>query len=144
MAELLLQGKSFTQIKNSTFEHDCWFMRKMNESGINSIPMREGETLDALAARYTREALGNPHILDLFGGLMIPTEIAPEHWTPAIATETTRYIAGITDPDAKQLLYSQIASMVADFFLSGAAALKISPTSSAEPAAAPAFASAAS
>jgi len=132
MAELILQGKAFKQITNSTFEHDAWTIRVMNLTGLNNIAVLDGETPQQLAERYTREAIGNPYILKLFGGLMIPAEIAPEDWTPEIAEQTSEFIAKITDPDSKRLLQSQVASMVADFFLSGIAALKISPSSSEE------------
>lgn len=131
MSELILQGKAFQQIKNSTFEHDAWLMRVMNESGINRIAMREGETPEQLAQRYTEEAIGNPSILKLFGGVLIPAEIHHENWTPEIAAATSEFISKITDPDSKRLLFSQVASMVADFFLSGVAALRTSPRSSA-------------
>lgn len=132
MAELVLQGKTFAQIKNSTFEHDAWLMHAMNASGINNISVIDGETPDELAARYTREAVGNPHILTLFGGLLIPAEIPSEEWTPEIAAQTTQFISKITDPDSKRLLHSQVASMVAVFFLSGLAQLKTSRKSSEE------------
>lgn len=143
MAELTLQGKRFKPVKNSTFEHDCWLIRKQNESGIGNIQMFEGETPSQLAHRYTQEAFSSPKVMELFGGLIMPADIAPEMWTPEMAVETTQYIKGITDPDSKRLMFSQVAALVADFFLSGVSALKISRKYSGE-AQAPASESAAS
>lgn len=126
MSEIVIGGRKFCQLQNSTFEHDIWMTRKVREAGLAQAFISEDETTDQFAERLTLEVLGSGAALELLGGLFVPDGTVPEAWTPDMARETASFFGRVSDPESKAALRSQIASMLIYFFVNGVASLKTS------------------
>lgn len=129
MSEMVIAGRTFVSLQNSTFEHDIWMTRKIRESGLANAFISEGEASDEFAERLTTEVISSGVALELLGGLFVPQGTDPEDWTPELGKETAAFFGRVTDAPSKALLRGQIASMLVYFFVNGLASLRISPKS---------------
>lgn len=116
---IALGGREYRVIKTSTVEHDVWMMARVVDAGIRQVTMEPGESPEAFATRLTGELARSGQVLALLGGVMIPSELQDLQWTPEVAKATAAALGQLTDPDDKQAVLSQIASLVAGFFEAG-------------------------
>jgi hypothetical protein len=67
-------------------------------------------------------------VLNLLGGILIFAEREDLDWTPAMAAETAAFLGSLTEPGDKQLVLSQVASLVAGFFEAGLTSFTTTPS----------------
>lgn len=129
----LLGGREFVAIGESTVEHDLRTMGLLRQCGLDQVAIGEGEAVGDYALRLLTGVLANGKTLELLGCLLIPVGVRPEQWTPAIAQETTAYIAQLTDPQDKRKVEALILSVLVDFFELGLSSSSLSPISWGQP-----------
>jgi len=125
---LELGGRKLRAIKTSTVAHDVWMMARVADAGIRQVTMLPGETPEAFATRLTGELASSGQVLNLLGGILIFEDREDLDWTPAMAAETAAFLGSLTEPADKQMVLSQVASLVAGFFEAGLTSFTTSPS----------------
>ena len=127
-----LGGRRFKRLECSTVKHDFWLMSQVREAGLDQVRIASKKREDveaAMEALLDRVILGG-YALRLLGGLLLPEGMDPREWTPEVAAGITAHLELLTDPDEKSQIRPLVASMLAGFFASGLASLRISGASS--------------
>ena len=132
-----LGGRGFDPIGESTVEHDLHFLGLIRRAGLDDLKLEPGEVPAEFAMRILGSLLQSGSACDMLGCLLIPEGATSEAWTPQMAEETTRHIAGLTDPGDKQKVHALVVSVLIDFFESGLASWVNSESSLAQPALTP-------
>jgi hypothetical protein len=127
--EITIEGRKFESVQNGSFRYDIWMMNKIRESGL-ALQLIDGETQEAFMERIATKAYESGAGLDLLGGLFVPVGTNLKDWTPKLAASTAEFFGAVTDPDAKQLLRTQMASALFYFFVTALASSTTSPKSS--------------
>ena len=123
-----LDGKEFRQITESTLEHDGHTVAMLRTMGFGESKI--GETEVQMKDRVLAAVVSSGYMLPLLGHLLIPAEIKDLDWTPEIAQETAKYLAGVHSPEAKSFVTTQIVQMAVFFCQAAVASLLISQKSS--------------
>lgn len=117
----VLGGRPFVVIGESTLEHDLTFTGICETTGLGQPSMRDGEDPEGFARRLLGELLASGRALELLACLLIPEGTESTDWTPELAAETKRHLAGLTAAEDKAQISKLLTSAVADFFESGLA-----------------------
>ena len=125
-----LGGKWYRAVGTRTLQHDHFLAGATRQAGSERWMLRPGESHESLGARILGDIMASGKAFDMLGGLLIPVDT--EKWTPGVAKETAVHLAGLTDPDEKQLANSALLGLVLEFFVNGLAYWMTSETSSTE------------
>lgn len=128
--KLEIGGRIYSEIRSSTLEHEFKFYELATRAGLSSIELGPGETPEQLAARILAQILGSGLALEMLGLLLIPADMEPEEWTPALMQETAKHFGAVTEPAEIALIKRELVGLVAGFFESGLASFWTSTTSS--------------
>lgn len=129
-----LGGRRFKRLEGSTVKHDFWLMSQARSVGLDRIKIesRKPEVLEAALGDVIDRCIMSGKALILLAGLLLPEDMSPREWTPAVAEEIAEFLSLLTDPSDKNAIRPLVASMLSGFFMSGLASLQISPASSSE------------
>jgi hypothetical protein len=126
---IILGGRPFLSITDSTVEHDLHFHGLAGRAGLQ-FDMGEGESPEAFGERILNATIQSGTMLELLGCLIVPEEIGSDGWTPAEAQKTAAYIGQLRGAGDKASIRSLILSLLTDFFQCGLASIWTSPRSS--------------
>lgn len=126
LTEVTIEGRKFKPVKNGTFAHDIWITRKVREAGMSNVGLEEGETQDEFIDRFAARLWESGALLEILGGLLMPSDIEPKDWTPEMAKATSDFFGNVTEDESKKFLRMQAGGVLFYFF---ATALSSSKTS---------------
>jgi hypothetical protein len=129
MSAITIGGRVFTPLLVSTIEHDLWLMSHIQKAGLDTLRKLSEETMDVFVLRILREVIDSGRVFELLGGMLVPENVAPEAWTPAMAIETADFIRHLTDLEDKRIVQAQVVSLLIGFFENGLTSLITSPSS---------------
>lgn len=127
---IVLGGRTFRPIGESTVEHDYGFIALVRGMGLTSPSARAHEAPEELALRLLGEIIGSGKAMDALGYLLVPDGTPSEAWTPELGRQTAAFLAKLTRPEDKALVRSLTLSLLHDFFALGLGSWAISQTSS--------------
>ena len=120
MEQVEIGGRVLVPIGEATARHDAFVMRQIAACGLNvAAEQRDGETEEQYIYRLYVTAVQTGDIFALLGALLVPEGTDPQKWTPALATHTGNFLAGLTNPKDKAKIRTLIASALLPFFVSG-------------------------
>lgn len=129
-----LGGREFVALERSTLEHDTWFALATAAAGITSATPAPGQDRGEFALGLFARLYESGHLWDLLGALVLPAGTASRDWSPALARETGRFIAGLDEPADKDRARLLIVELLLPFLSEGLASWKASTSSSPAPA----------
>jgi hypothetical protein len=135
-APLVLGGRTFRPIGESTVEHDYLFIGLVRELGLDDPRLLPSETPEQFAMRLLTDVIASGRALDALGYLLTPVDVESEEWTPEIGSETVEFIGKLVDPADKALIRGLTLGFLSDFFERGLGSWALSTASSGEPTAA--------
>lgn len=127
---ITLGGRTFVPVTGSTLAHDTWYMGLVSRTGLDAIVRRDDETEPEFGTRLLRALLASGAIVELLGGMLVPTGTVPTEWTPQLAAETAAFIGGLEDPQEKDKAYPLMIECWSRFFQNGRRSSASSPPSS--------------
>ena len=127
--KIILGGRAFLPVTETTVEHDLHFQGLVGRSGIR-LDMTDGEAPEEFADRILDEAVQNTTILELLGCLIVPEEVGLEGWTPEEAKRTAVFIGQLRGEKDKARFRGLVRSLLLDFFRLGLASIWTSESAS--------------
>ena len=127
---ITLGGRDFEPMTVTTIEHDFWLMSRIRTAGLDALEKGADESPEEFVARILQQIIDSGSAFDVLGGMLIPAQLRPQQWTPAIADETAKFIRELTDPIDKAKVQSQMIAILIGFFEGGLASLTTSRKSS--------------
>jgi hypothetical protein len=127
---LTLGGRDFEPMTVTTIEHDFWLMSRIRAAGLDAIEKGAEESPEEFVARIMHQVIDSGSAFEVLGGMLIPAQLPPQEWTPAIADETAKFIRELTDPIDKTKVQSQMIAILIGFFANGLTSLTTSRKSS--------------
>ncbi len=131
-APIILGGRVFRPIGESTVEHDLKFMALLRDLGLDDPHRPESEAPEQFAVRLLNDLISSGRALEALGYLLIPGEARSEDWTPALGEETAEFLGGLVDPKDKARVQGLTLSFLRDFFELGLGSWALSTSSSAK------------
>jgi hypothetical protein len=110
---------TFRVVSASTIEHDIALTNLLRSSGA------EKAVIDALTAgeepdsRIFAAVTESGKLFDILAAALVPADVDPLAWTPAIAKETADKLKRVVSEQGKRVLLSSIVELVKAFFLVG-------------------------
>jgi hypothetical protein len=126
---VVLGGRTFVSVTESTVEHDLYFHGLAGRAGLRFEKL-ERESPEDFAARILEETVQSGKTLELLGCLLVPDEIGTECWTPEEARKTAVFIGQLRGEEDKARVRALILSLLIGFFGCGLASIWTSPRSS--------------
>lgn len=123
-------GRRFVPVSSSTLEHDFTFFRLCREASLDSIELLPGESAGDCGRRIMGQLAGSGHAFRFLGLLLVPEEVDPLEWTPALMESTAEFFGKLSDPKDKAIVTGLLLSVLIDFFPRGISSFASSPTSS--------------
>lgn len=131
MQSITIAGRKFKSVgRECTLAHDVWVMNRLRRCELDKIQLMHGETANEYAKRFLMQAMSDPGIFELLGGLLIAENLDVSQWTPELAAETGLFMSSVTSAADKQTVKRQVTEAVTSFFLAGVSSLKTSRKSS--------------
>lgn len=127
---LTLGGREFEPMTVTTIEHDFWLMSRIRTAGLDAMEKGAEESPEEFVARILDQVIDSGSAFEVLGGLLMPAQLPPQQWTPAVAVETAKFIRGLTDPIDKAKVQSQMIAVLIGFFANGLTSLTTSRKSS--------------
>lgn len=125
-----LGGRKFAVLGVSTLGHDIWFRALRRTAGLVDLVQGEGERAADFVERILDQLAASGKTFQFLGGLLVPEGTGPEGWTPELAEDTGRFIAGLTGEKDKAQVRMLISQVAIDFFVNGMTSLWRSASSS--------------
>lgn len=132
---LIVDGRTYAPVRHTTFAQDIFVRQQVRKAGLDHLALRAGEAPAAFVDRLLDDLASTGTLFPMLAGLLVPDGAS---WSEATAVATIDTFSNVTDPQIKAQLRGEVASLLAHFFASGTVSAVISPSSSADPAAAPA------
>jgi hypothetical protein len=130
---LVMGGRIFRPIGESTVEHDYRFMGLLRDLGFDDPHKLSSETPERFARRLLNDLLASGRALEALGYLLIPEGVDSERWTPDLGQETAAFLGQLSKPADKAQVRALTLSFLADFFARGLGSWDLSASSSTEP-----------
>jgi hypothetical protein len=118
--ELVIRGRRFAPIGESTIEHRVYTTGVLAEAGLLPLPdLQPGETTGDYGLRIYVELCKRKQYFPLLGALLVPAGSKSEGWTPELARETEAFIRPTVDPDEQRAVENAVLSALIAFFVQG-------------------------
>lgn len=130
METVVIAGRTFQPVTNSTMRHDIWTQAQIQRAGLDRLNIMKGEKPDEFAIRVLREATLKGDVFLLLGGLLMPADQEGKDWTPKMAAETGEFFASVTEAADKLAVQRVLISAMTGFFVTGLSSLILSRNSS--------------
>jgi hypothetical protein len=116
----ILGGRRYRMVEAGTLEHLIWMDVLIADSGLRDslfapVPATPAGTGD-FAGKVWDQLSKSGRIFDYLGGMLIPTDLQDEDWTPAIAAESAARFKKLTDPADHARIRSILIALVIGFF----------------------------
>jgi hypothetical protein len=131
-APLVMGGRTFRPIGESTVEHDFRFMALLRDLGLDDPHRLSSETPAQFAVRLLNDLMASGRALEALGYLLIPEGVESEDWTVAVGQETAAFLGQLSKPGDKAQVRALTLSFLIDFFERGLGSWALSPSSSEE------------
>ncbi|WP_263418670.1 hypothetical protein [Terriglobus albidus] len=137
MQTIVVRGRKYKHIGESTLRHDIFTEAQMLKAGVSRMELMPGESADEFAQRLLRTAYANTDIFLLLGCLLIPEEMKSLDWTEETAKETALFLGAVVDKEDKLTVRAQVVSAFQGFIEAGLVSLTLSASASLAETAAP-------
>jgi hypothetical protein len=129
--EVVVSGRRFASVEETTFEQDIYIMRLLEEAGLRKL----AEVFDAgkdnigdIAHQVILTAYTHGRLFSLLGAVMEEEGVT---WTPEVAERNAKFFSQLRSPEDKGALKNSIVAVILGFFVSGLLSSKTSQKSSA-------------
>lgn len=129
---ITIAGREYRPVVETTIEHDVWIGKRMRMAGIDRMEKSAVESVEEFALRVVLNLMESGEFLELLGGWLVPADVDPDSWTPALALQTASTFRRVKSPEDKQELIRVTGEMLALFLEAGIAFVRTSPKSSAD------------
>jgi hypothetical protein len=122
-----LGGKEFSVVNYDaiTALNEHYIMKLMRATGLDVVlPLSQGETDEQYMLRVHAAVVDTLKLHELLAGYLLPLGKTETDWTLALAKETARHIANLTNPDDRAEVHRLGLLVTFDFFRAGLDSLR--------------------
>jgi hypothetical protein len=127
---IVLGGRRFVPLTESTLAHDTWYKGLVFRNGMHTMVRGSDESESDYGLRLLAALHQNGYMWELLGGLLLPEGTSHQHWTPEVSAEITDFIGHLDDPAEKERAYPLARELWWGFFARGRNSSRSSPPSS--------------
>lgn len=124
---MVLEGRKFIPVEDTTFEQDLWIMAHVRNAHLIDIRLTEVTAMTDLAEDVLMRAYTSGKLFLILAGILTEED---KVWSPDEAVKNATFFSQLKDQESKTNLQAAVVGVLARFFLSAAASLGISTSSS--------------
>lgn len=122
---ITIAGRAFRPVVETTIEHDLWTMERIRRAGLTEMILKPGEDPEDYSRRLLYRLIESGAAMEMLAGFLVPAEIDPLDWTPAIALESASIFRRASKPEDKATIQAKLIDLLLDFLQAGIVSARI-------------------